>query len=406
MTQWSPQQDAALRYVQNWYKNESKKQQVCRLFGYAGTGKTTLAKHFAEGIDGQVKFATFTGKAAHIMASKGCEGASTVHRLIYRPKISSKNHLKVLEKQLADLEAAPEPQFETISRVREEIKKEQQNAGRMSFSLNLESDLRFAKLLILDECSMIDKNMGADLESFGIPILVLGDPEQLPPIYGQGYFTEVKPDIQLDEIHRQALDNPIISMAETVRKGEPLPLGSYGGSKVIDQKLEGGEMLNHDIILTGLRRTKKACDDRCRSLLGHQSAVPEKHDQVMCVKNNHSMELLNGQIFEVLEHATPMGDATLSLHVKNLDDNEEKVVTVSEKLFHGQPLQKWEHEEDIQEFEYAYAITVHKAQGSQWGNVLLFDQKEKFPMWSVRDRQRWLYTGITRAADTVTVMRL
>lgn len=406
MTQWSPQQDSALKAVDNWYKNHRHAKQTFYLAGWAGTGKTTLAKHFAEGIDGTVKFATFTGKAAHVMASKGCSGASTVHKLIYRPKIASKNHLKLLEKQLADHEAMAEPDFEVTARIRQEIKEEQKNAGRMAFSLNLESELRHSKLLILDECSMISMEMGRDLESFGVPILVLGDPEQLPPIYGAGYFTEKTPDFQLTEIHRQARDNPIIELSRIVREGGSLALGSYGTSRVISEKLDPGEMLNYEIILTGLRKTKKRCDDRCRSLLAHTSRLPEKHDSLMCIKNNHALGLLNGQIFIAQSDAVDMGGGVVSLHIKDSDTNEEKAITASEKPFLGLPLQRWEHEEDIEEFEYAYAITVHKAQGSQWSNVLLFDQKHAFPNWSEHDRRRWLYTGITRAAESVTVMRL
>lgn len=405
MKTWSPQQDAALKAVDHWFKNESKNQQIFRLFGTAGTGKTTLAKHFAENIEGTVKFATFTGKAAHVMASKGCEGASTIHKLIYRPKASSKAHLRTLEKTLEDLERASEPDWEVIANIREEIKAEQQNAGRMSFSLNMESELRYAKLLIIDEVSMIDKIMGYDLESFGIPILVLGDPEQLPPIYGAGYFTEQKPDTMLDEIHRQARDNPIIQMAQLVREGKSLTLGKYGNSRVTDEKLENDEILAHDIILTGLRKTKKACDDKCRALLNRPSALPVAGDRLMCVKNNHDLGILNGQMWTACYDATPMGGGLVSLHIKDENDIE-MAVNVSEKLLLGQPLQRWEHEEDIQEFEYANAITVHKAQGSQWDKVMLFDQKDKFPNWSDRDRRRWLYTGITRAAESITVMRL
>ena len=52
-----------------------------RLFGYAGTGKTTLAKHLAEHVDGRVIFAAYTGKAAH--RTKGCDDAGTLHSLIY-----------------------------------------------------------------------------------------------------------------------------------------------------------------------------------------------------------------------------------------------------------------------------------------------------------------------------------
>lgn len=403
--QWSPQQDAALKAVSQWYRNERHQKQVFRLFGTAGTGKTTLAKHFAENIDGTVKFATFTGKAAHVMASKGCVGASTIHKLIYRPKIASKNRLKELEKTLSDFEGEAEPHWDAIDRIRQEIAAEQQNASRMSFSLNFESDIRFAKLLIVDEVSMVGSSLGIDLESFGIPILVLGDPEQLPPIYGAGHFTEQTPDIMLTEIHRQARDNPIIQMAQMVREGKVLPLGKYGSSQVISDKLEPEHVMTHDIILTGLRKTKKACDDRCRSLLGFPNKLPMEGDRLMCVKNNHQLGILNGQMWTSCSDAVSMGSGLVSLYIKD-ENGIEMSVCANEKLFHGQPLQRWEHEEDVEEFEYANAITVHKAQGSQWDRVLLFDQKDKFPNWTPRDQRRWLYTGITRAAESITVMRL
>ena len=408
MTEWSPKQDEALKAVDYWFKNDTKENQVFKLFGCAGTGKTTLAKHFAQNIDGQVSFAAYTGKAAHVLAQKGCQGATTIHRLIYQPKITSKAHLETLQLDLDQALAHPEPDGELITRIKEEITKEQENAGRMSFSLNLQSDLRYAKLLIVDEVSMVDQTIGEDLLSFNIPILVLGDPEQLPPIYGQGYFTNCAPDIMLTEIHRQALDNPIIAMAEIVRSGKSLPLGTYGSSRVVDQRISSEEMLQYNMILTGLRRTKKIVDDECRRILGHTSPMPKRGDKVMCVKNNHSMGLLNGQMWDVVSDTDPMtvGMGSVSLHVRNPDTDIELALVAAEKLFYGQQLDRWEHEEDIQEFEYAYGITVHKAQGSQWDNVLLFDQKDRFPMMSARDKQRWLYTGITRAAENVTVMRL
>ena len=82
--QFAPQQDEALKAVSNWLKEG--RSPLFRLFGYAGTGKTTLAKHFAEHVDGDVLFAAFTGKAAQVLRSRGASNAKTIHSLIYRPR--------------------------------------------------------------------------------------------------------------------------------------------------------------------------------------------------------------------------------------------------------------------------------------------------------------------------------
>src|SRR5579884_4347719 len=173
MPQFTPAQDAALNAVAEWLKEKPGTKgtsQVFRLFGYAGTGKTTLAKHLAEHVDGEVKFAAFTGKAASVMRGKGCRGASTIHSLIYRARESG-----------------------------EEVP---------SFDLWEEAPASKAELIIIDECSMVDAELGRDLMSFGKPILVLGDPAQLPPVKGGGFFTDAEPDVMLTEIHRQAKDDP------------------------------------------------------------------------------------------------------------------------------------------------------------------------------------------------------
>src|ERR1700680_1426394 len=91
MPDFTSHQNAALRIVADWLKempSARDARKVFRLFGYAGTGKTTLARHIAESVDGKVHFAAFTGKAALVMRSKGCAGATTIHSLIYRARES------------------------------------------------------------------------------------------------------------------------------------------------------------------------------------------------------------------------------------------------------------------------------------------------------------------------------
>jgi exodeoxyribonuclease-5 len=212
--EFSPQQDAALKAVAGWLK--TGKPQIFRLFGYAGTGKTTLARHFAEHVDGQVQFAAFTGKAAQVLRSKGATNARTIHSLIYRPRG---------EEAVSD---------ETTGKT----------SMSPTFSLNRQSPIARAKLVVVDECSMVDEQLGRDLLTFGTPILVLGDPAQLPPISGGGFFTEHEPDILLTEIHRQARDNPIIRLALDVREGREFMKGDYGTAQVI-----GREEVNQDLVL-------------------------------------------------------------------------------------------------------------------------------------------------------------
>lgn len=404
--EWSPVQDKALRDVADWFKNHSREQQVYRLFGYAGTGKTTLAKHFAEGIDGMVKFATFTGKAAHVMAQKGCAGASTIHKLIYIPRMQSKQRLKDLEELLAQEKAKSEPNHELIARVSKDLNQEKENFSRPNFTLNIDSDLRHARLLIIDECSMVDKQMGKDLESFGVPILVLGDPEQLPPVYGAGHFTEKPADILLTEIHRQAKDNPIIEMSRRVREGLPLSLGNYGSSRVVDCNLSEQELIESDMVLVGRRKTKRGCDVRARKILQKEGDLPRKGDRLICVRNHHDLGLLNGQLWTAEADSKDTNEGDVEIFVQNEDDASHQLnLKCAASLFYGVPIDKWDHKDGVEEFEYGYALTVHKAQGSQWNKVILVYEADKFPNFSAADRRRWLYTGITRAAEQVTVIK-
>ena len=200
MPTFTPHQDSALKAVADWLKAKPGKNgtpPIFRLFGYAGTGKTTLARHIADGVDGEVKFAAFTGKAALVMRNKGCDNASTIHSLIYRARESGEE--------------------------------------QPSFELWDDAPASKAKLIVIDECSMVDAELGRDLMSFDCPLLVLGDPAQLPPIQGGGFFTDCEPDVMLTEVHRQAQDDPIMRMSMDVREGRDLDIGRYGESQVVSR---------------------------------------------------------------------------------------------------------------------------------------------------------------------------
>ena len=373
---FSPQQDEALKAVSRWLKDG--RSPIFRLFGYAGTGKTTLAKYFAEHVDGEVLFAAFTGKAAQVLRARGASNARTIHSLIYRPKG---------EEEVSDEETGKT----TVSPL---------------FSINRQSPLAQAALIIIDECSMVDEALGKDLMSFGTPILVLGDPGQLPPISGGGYFTEHEPDILLTEIHRQARDNPIIDLAMQVREGNEIMHGDYGAAQVIGKnEVDRDMVLEADQVLVGTNRTRRRYNQRLRELKGFTQAFPQAGDKLVCLRNDPSKALLNGSLWQVMTSSKETVKPGINLLVRPEDDDMERgsaKIKLLKSAFEDPDLEvPWQTKKRYDDFDYGYALTVHKAQGSQWNSVVLFDESYAF-----RDsRERWLYTAITRAAERLVIVR-
>lgn len=395
---WSPQQQTALDRVGRWLQTRDK--QVFQLAGYAGTGKTTLAKHLAESVDGRVYFAAYTGKAAHVLTKSGAPNVSTIHKLIYTPKDKSQQRLKDLEAERAKL-LTHNPVPETlITKVDAAIAAERNNLARPAFNLNMESPLLNASLVVIDEYSMVDEQMGADLLSFGCPVLALGDPGQLPPVRGASFFSS-KPDILLTEIHRQARDNPIIWMSQQVREGRDLTPGQYGESTVETyaraKPTLAEKVLSTEQLLVGRNATRQSSNVRARQLLQRSNPLPEAGDKLVCLRNNHELGLLNGQIWRTREAAVFDG-AYVFMEVE-ADDGARLEVSAHADYFHGKQPEFWARK-DAEEFDYGYALTVHKSQGSQWNNTLLLDE------WYGRDRRQWLYTAITRAAERIDIIQM
>jgi exodeoxyribonuclease-5 len=240
---WSPQQAQALAAVQAWRRDRNR--QHFYLAGYAGTGKSTLAAEIARRAGAGVVHGAFTGKASSVMRAKGCTDAATIDALIYCPQLQISC--------VAEEPCESPPCGERCQYFRERF------VGR---TLNQDSAVADAQLVIIDEVSMVGEQMGHDLLSFGKPVLVLGDIAQLPPIGDGGFFTKHKPDFQLTEVHRQAFGSPIIELATRVREGWRLLPGSYGDSAVVvDISVE--EMLNFDQIICGTIGPDTASTNKC-----------------------------------------------------------------------------------------------------------------------------------------------
>ncbi|MGJ8605369.1 MAG: ATP-dependent DNA helicase [Marivita sp.] len=358
----SPAQINALAAVKHWLEHDTATKPIFTLFGYAGTGKSTLAAHVAELLNGNVVFLTYTGKAASVLRQKGCDTAQTLHSALYRP-----------------------------------IDDETQG---LRFVRNDASDIVGSALVVIDECSMVDDVLLRDLRSFGVPILAMGDPGQLPPVKGVGVLRSVTPDVFLTEIHRQAAGNPVLQLADMARRGAPLSLGQYGSSRVISQgDLTMETLLEADQIIVGTNDLRHQVNASVRERLGRSGDMPVDGDRLVCLKNHGDLGISNGELFVACGTPVVQGD-TATFHIRPEDGMDQPFeVTISISQFLSGKTSSEGARKQKPQFDFGYAITCHKAQGSQWNNVLVIDQ-------SVIMRENanaWLYTAITRAANSVIV---
>jgi exodeoxyribonuclease-5 len=409
---WSPSQSKALDAIASWLRDPHKKP-TFYLAGLAGSGKSTILKHALAEMKGKICYAAPTGKAALVMRRKGLPTAGTIHSLIYTVSGGdpmSPEALVKLREEMKRLRAIQDPGAQkTADQLEKQLERAEQDQDRTgpAFALNRNSAFATAALGVVDECSMCDERIGKDLESFGVPLLVVGDPAQLPPVYGSGYFTSRDPDAYLDEIHRQALDSPILRLADLARRGERLPVGPIGEG--VDVRRYGDPSLEErattaEMILVGRNRTRHACNTKIRRLLGRANDfTPVAGDRVVGLRNDHELGLLNGSTWVVDRCVANLDNMTASIEITSIDDGKDTIETTTwlhpfmarEEELLGRPDRRTRSE-----LAYAYALTVHKSQGSQFDDVLLFDESKQFG----KDARRHLYTGVTRAAKSLTVV--
>lgn len=235
---------------------------------------------------------------------------------------------------------------------------------------------------------------------------MLGDPAQLPPISGGGYFTEHGPDFLLTEVHRQARDNPIVRLALDVREGRDLAAGDHGTVRVISRAdVDQALVLKADQVLVGVNRTRRRYNGRLRELKGFAVQYPQAGDKLVCLRNDPQKGLLNGSLWKVMTAARETVKPGINLLVSPEEDDPErgvaKIKLLKQAFEDPEGEIAWSQRKRFDDFDYGYALTVHKAQGSQWDEVVVFDEG-----WAFKEtRRRWLYTAITRAAERLTVVR-
>lgn len=424
MTNLTDQQQAGIERIQNWYTQHSWTEDlhtasVFRLFGWAGTGKTTMAKEIPAALGlSNVRYATFTGKAAHVLRGKGAAPVSTIHSGIYFPTTSEEVKQRLwhaLSDQATNARTinkardagAPQPIMEELEarsiELAAEIQVLQQEAKRLSWEWNPDSEWASADLIILDEVSMVGPKLAADIEAYGVPVLVLGDPAQLPPIEGGGHYTAARPDFLLTEIHRQALESPVLELATRIRESATERLGLTAADvepASVDAAMEA------DQVLVWSNKRRWAMLTVMRRKLGFPEGKVVEGDRIMCLTNNKELAVFNGQQFTVLAGGRLQDDEGHVREIAMYDDG-----------FAGREMQDQAKNGGLgirgkkMLATYAQAITVHKAQGSEWDHVYVVDETPAMMAMTARREGReaaitqarqWAYTAATRASKRLT----
>ncbi|MGI5827429.1 MAG: ATP-dependent DNA helicase [Patescibacteria group bacterium] len=382
-------QNKALQKLFEWVKAPVK--QHVSLGGYAGTGKTTLLGVLRQKLYDnypklRVSFCAFTGKASQVLqqslsSQKALfknDKVGTIHSLIYEVKVDEKGQM--------------------LGWVRR---------THVPFDL-----------IIVDEASMVSKALWQDLLSFHLPIIAVGDHGQLSPI-SDNFSLMKTPDITLEQIHRQAAGSPIIQLSQHVRKTGKIPVGVYGKKVVKHHRTDTDignimqtllESWNEDsLFLVGINTMRIRLNQQIRAQRGYYSLHPQEGDRVICLKNNWQSGIYNGML-GVINSICPEYDSSKNPHWYLAE------IAMDDGLVYSGKISTYQFDspstltevkglgyKDIGDlFDFGYAITVHKAQGSQARRVVVFEQRNRHM--GDEEWKRWLYTAVTRAEEELVII--
>lgn len=369
------EQNKAKNKFLNWFKNWNvSSKPYFFISGFAGTGKTTLLKFILDELNVPFQICTFTGKAAVNVKKKTGYPCKTIHSLLYTPIIE--------EGRIIDWE------------------------------LNLFNQyIERSKLIIIDEISMVDKDIWTDLLKFCKPILVFGDLGQLPPVHGQPIFNNDNVDYVLNQIHRQALENPIIRLSVDVRNQCDIKYGNYNNQvlKISKKDFLMDNLNKFEQVICGTNRTRNSANRYIREMLGFGDTIyPNDGEKIICLQNNRDMKVFNGQMFISGGQAFNINEikGTFNTYLKEEENDRFRAEIFVDEFLINKDIRedRWKIQKNypkIMQACYGYCITCHKSQGSEWNNVCVFDESDCFR----EDKWKWLYTAITRSKNKLVILK-
>ena len=436
------EQKKAIDECIKWFRHGSqfgfKERPRFILNGPAGSGKSTIAYFILEAIglsptSDEVANVAYTGKATMVMKSKGLINARTIHSSIYLPQDDIGNELKTMRNRITMLRGElskitiPEDRVTAnvdIERLTADLIALQENSdGDVLWVLNPNADIRNKKLIVCDEASMVGFKEYRDLESYGVPILYLGDGFQLPSIsdgpedsvmfYNNG---SLKPtDFALTSIHRQAENSPIIRYSRALRENrtdEIRFIGRQDGDgtlvRISRNSLSVANLAKAEQVIVGKNDTRHDVNASIREFLGRTSPYPEKGDKIIFLKNNKDHKVVNGMTGVALEDYYGYSSKEGSILTDVLLEDG-RIINApllvpyfqhpgnNDALYETTPA--WSRKKNLHA-DFGNAITCHKSQGSQYDNGILLNE----PLGRTDElRRRWLYTGVTRFARNLII---
>lgn len=386
------QQAKLIPILYNWYMSYltgKSDKQYFSLSGPAGSGKTTILRYLVEfiglGID-QVACAAYVGKAVTVL-NKHDMNARTIHSLIYVPTI------------VTELDDSGRPILD----------KNGDPVTTVKFFKREELDYPYA-LIIIDEASMVNDSLRDEILSFGIPVIFVGDCNQLEPIFGKGSVM-LYPDFRLTQIMRQKENDPIIQLSQMAIKNIPYAPGIYGKSRVITElNMDKRLLTDYDVIIVGTNKRRESINSYIRShLLGLHSIFPIVGERMICRQNNWTISigdglfLTNGTAGEVMDVYKAKSNKYFVIDFKaDASGQTKKNIKIDLQYLKAAPDErKLIGMTKYNKFEYGYAITAHLSQGSQYPRVLFID--EPFGG-DIENRCKLRYTAITRASESIDIL--
>ena len=386
------EQELLKKEIIHWYRHFPYGKPYYYYSGAAGTGKTTVIHKVIDDLGltmNQVMSCAYVGKAVLVLLRHGLP-ASTIHSLIYRPCLSTKKEIVLDE-------------FGNPKEI---------NKKKMEFILKdrLDKDI---KLIVVDEMAMVSDKLREDILSFGIPVILTGDGNQLPPVIGTSSILD-NPDFVLTKIMRQAEGDPIVYLSQCVLNDIPIDYGMYGKSKVVQSvPIDHSILTDYDMIICAKNKTREELNNRIREeVLNYEDIKPRLGDKLICRKNDwqeclNGIYLTNGLVGFItgIDYCSMYRDKIyIDFRPDFMEESFEKL-TLDYKYFKATWQEKKDYGfsfKDDERFEYAYAITAHLSQGSEYEDVLFMDEKFHDPLTLKRLR----YTAITRARNSITYVKM